>query len=53
MNARIHSHHWCCEIPDCRGCGAGYGSQSQADRALVRHIAQAHRALAALIGGGQ
>lgn len=39
----IRSHGWRCQVPGCRGCGAGYGSQTQANRAARRHAEQAHR----------
>lgn len=39
------SAFWRCPVEGCRCCGAGYGSAWQANKAMVRHLARAHRPL--------
>lgn len=41
-------NHWTCEIPGCRGCGAGYPSDTAAARAKRRHD-DAYRAYHSLL----
>lgn len=53
MSAPTHSHAWRCTVPDCcgpRSQGAGYGSESAANKARQRHIASAHLRLTARLG---